>query len=376
MGVLKNIDIAGTDLSVFNCKLVNPGLFDAPERDITKVSVPGRSGDLILDNGRFKNITIEYDCLIESDDARRDFTNLVAWLKSLNGYQRIEERFHPGEYRLGVFYPVISYKVGNNNSVNFKLKADCKPQRFLKEGEAEYGNFVPGELNSEWSGMYRLPNFSYDGTRSMRLKRIGETSEISGAYMVSLRALTIYVPDSAVDDWDDGNFYDLTSLMTTDETYAIYLSTDYEWQIETDVLTGSDEVYSIKADAPVENPTLYESSPVFVIKNINDEFSGNRTYFTQFVVNGIKIRVLRTFVTQHSGCDLYIDSEVQDCYYIDNGVKYNANAYVSMLDSAGNATTEFPTFAPGINHIVPAYESNLYFTPFSAMSYISRWWTI
>lgn len=378
MGVLKNIEIAGTDLSVFNCRIVNPGLFDAPERDVTKVSIPGRSGDLLLDNGRFKNVTVEYDCLIASDDAVRDFNNLVAWLKSMKGYQRIEECFHPDEYRLGIFYPVISAKSADRKTINFKLKADCKPQRFLKEGEAEYGNVIPGELHSQWTGWYRLPNVAYDGDVSISIRPVGDITGIStnDAYMISMMALTIYTPSAAVDAWEDGEFYDLTQLMTVDETYQIYLSTDYSWEVKTDILTESEEVYSVKADIPVENITSYESSPVFVIRNKDDENSMTGTYFTQFVVNGIKIRVLRTFVTQHDGCDLYIDSEVQDCYYIDDGVKKNANAYVSLVDSAGNSTTEFPKFVSGINHVMPVYDSTLHFHPFSAMSFIPRWYTI
>ena len=33
-------------------------LAEAPERDETFVPVPGRNGDLILDNGRYKNQTV------------------------------------------------------------------------------------------------------------------------------------------------------------------------------------------------------------------------------------------------------------------------------------------------------------------------------
>ena len=34
------------------------------ERDIERKEVPGRSGDVIIDNGRYKNITVKYSCAI------------------------------------------------------------------------------------------------------------------------------------------------------------------------------------------------------------------------------------------------------------------------------------------------------------------------
>ena len=34
------------------------GTFNAPERDVELVEVPGKNGSLVLDNGRFKNITV------------------------------------------------------------------------------------------------------------------------------------------------------------------------------------------------------------------------------------------------------------------------------------------------------------------------------
>lgn len=384
MGVLKNIEIAGTDLSVFNCRIVNPGLFDAPERDVTKVSIPGRSGDLLLDNGRFKNVTVEYDCLIESDDAMRDFNNLVAWLKSLTGYQRIEERFHPDEYRLGIFNASITAKTADRKTINFKLKVDCKPQRYMVEGEREYGNVIPGELHSQWEdetlgSFYRLPNVAYKSYLTFGIRPIGDISGItaSAAYLETISRIDL--TSDAVEAWEDGEFYDLTQFMSNYGIYHIFLSASYSWEVKSNILSGvplTDTVYSVLADIPVENITLYESAPVFIIRHTTDLNSGSCTYFSQFAVNGVTVKALRSFVEDHAGCDLYIDSEVQDCYYIDDGVKKNANAYVTLADSSGNSITDFPKFILGTNHIVPVYEGNLYFKPFSTLSYVPRWYTI
>ena len=39
------------------------GTFNAPERDVDLVEVPGKNGTLVLDNGRFKNIPVTYPAL-------------------------------------------------------------------------------------------------------------------------------------------------------------------------------------------------------------------------------------------------------------------------------------------------------------------------
>lgn len=44
----------------FGLLVVEKGSFKGAERDITYTSVAGRSGDLITDNGRYKNIKVPY----------------------------------------------------------------------------------------------------------------------------------------------------------------------------------------------------------------------------------------------------------------------------------------------------------------------------
>lgn len=61
-------------------------------RDVTYTSVPGRSGDLLTDNGRYKNITIPYKLsLLNTTD--RSFAVLAhqikGWLLSEAGYFRL-----------------------------------------------------------------------------------------------------------------------------------------------------------------------------------------------------------------------------------------------------------------------------------------------
>ena len=135
--------IGGVNLDTFNCHLLMPGISSAPERDVSIVAVPGRNGDVVIDSNRFKNKTVQYKCVIDGSDSQYDFERMMAWLKSLKGYQRIEECYHPDYYRMGTFNAAVDPDTQNTQQVAFTLTANCKPQRYLLNGEQQSEAFVP-----------------------------------------------------------------------------------------------------------------------------------------------------------------------------------------------------------------------------------------
>lgn len=109
--------------------------FNAPKRSVTKYTIPGRNGDLIKDNGCFENISVPYTVVCKSG-----FENLAdsisAWLKSPTSYCRLEDSHHPEYYRMGLVTDAITYTTGAlNHSAKATVTFDCKPQKWLTEGE-------------------------------------------------------------------------------------------------------------------------------------------------------------------------------------------------------------------------------------------------
>lgn len=109
--------------------------FNAPKRSVTKYTIPGRNGDLIKDNGCFENISVPYTVVCKSG-----FKNLAdsisAWLKSPTSYCRLEDSHHPEYYRMGLVTDAITYTTGAlNHSAKATVTFDCKPQKWLTEGE-------------------------------------------------------------------------------------------------------------------------------------------------------------------------------------------------------------------------------------------------
>lgn len=119
----------------FGMMATGSGTFNAPERDLETISVAGRNGDLIRDNGRYKNIPVSYPIAIckdfpEKADAAR------AWLLSKSGYCRLEDGYNPDTYRMAMFKGPVNFDVSFlSRAGESTLKFDCKPQRYLKSGE-------------------------------------------------------------------------------------------------------------------------------------------------------------------------------------------------------------------------------------------------
>ena len=133
---MRNFFIFGNMKSTdFGTWLGGSGTFGSPSRDVTEVTVPGRNGTLTIDNGRFNNFTLQYDAFIQTN-FEKNFQGLKAALLSQNGYQRLEDTFHPEYYRkaraLGDIEPDMWQK---NRAGSFPIKFDCDPRMFLKSGD-------------------------------------------------------------------------------------------------------------------------------------------------------------------------------------------------------------------------------------------------
>lgn len=113
-----------------------------PERSYEVIEVPGRNGDVIIDNGNFKNYRESYSVFIDSgclETPRLQLIarNLAGWLLGNPGYQRLEDSYDPEFYRM-------AYYSGGSNFSNFfniygrgTLEFICAPKRFSKEGDRE-----------------------------------------------------------------------------------------------------------------------------------------------------------------------------------------------------------------------------------------------
>lgn len=127
-------DILSADYPLYFLDDVISGAVD----DYTVVTVPGRDGDLHINNNRYRNRTRTLR-VVFSDNSRQAFEDMMDRLLTVRRYGRLESSFYPDTFMLcrysGGGYPQkksIGYKMAQCD-----LTFDCKPQMFLKSGEEE-----------------------------------------------------------------------------------------------------------------------------------------------------------------------------------------------------------------------------------------------
>ena len=119
--------------------ITGESIYDAPERDVESVEIAGRNGSVLIDNGRWKNLEVTYHAgtfgknQAEFANKIRNFRNLLA---SRFGYHRLMDTYNPEEYRIGRFKSVEVEAEGRKRAGEFDITFDCKPQRYLTNGEA------------------------------------------------------------------------------------------------------------------------------------------------------------------------------------------------------------------------------------------------
>ena len=128
----------GENSKDYGVYITGSGVFNAPERDVEMISIPGRDGAFAQDKGRFSNIEVTYPAGLFGVD-RADFAQAISdfrnMLASRKGYCRLEDDYNPGEYRKAVFKAGVYVSPASLESGEFSVTFDCKPQRFLTSGE-------------------------------------------------------------------------------------------------------------------------------------------------------------------------------------------------------------------------------------------------
>lgn len=358
----------------FGVYISGEGTYNAPARVYNAISVPGRNGDLLIDGGKYDNISIKYPAFIAGDDFQ---TNLAAFrnaLLSVNGYARLTDTYHQDEFRLAYYGDEFTVKARNRNDAGeFDIIFNCKPQRFLIAGENPI-TYPPGEGNGKnlmvfpyvdtsktaygvtWSvddkGMVTvsgqkssgIPTFNLTNSNILSSKlENGETYILSGCpegggsstYRISLMKNYTYE-----NDYGDGIEFVYDSSATYSITINIYTSAAIEDIVFKPMIrkaTDSDgwEPYYDGA-TQIYNPTLFASNPII------------RATGTGTLTIGSDVIAIRS---GYSYVD--INSEIQDCYC---GTQ-NANSVVTFQSG------KFPQLKPGVSGISGTGFSSIQITP-------------
>lgn len=132
---MDRLTFGGKSFSDFNTFWDGSQVFVKPEKKYNIYDVPGRNGALTASGKYYGNVTVSFNCFIRQD-FKKNYSQLIDYLNSFDGYQRLETTTEPDIFRMAVFHSSVEPKTGAfNHYGQFTLQFDCMPQQFLKIGE-------------------------------------------------------------------------------------------------------------------------------------------------------------------------------------------------------------------------------------------------
>ena len=136
--IYKSLTFDGKTSREYGVYITGQAVFNAPERDVEMVEIPGRNGAFALDHGRFQNIEVTYPAgIFAENDA--DFAQAISdfrnWLCSRQGYVKLTDDYNPNEYRLAIYKSGLEVTAEQLEAGEFEIVFECKPQRFLTSGD-------------------------------------------------------------------------------------------------------------------------------------------------------------------------------------------------------------------------------------------------
>ncbi len=136
--------------------------------DAILTSIPGRSGDLIVSNNRFSNVTVTYTIFL----ARKNVVSLSEATREIKGwlytepdrYHEITDSYNQGFLRYGVISGNLDIDEQLNKLGSFTVSFSCKPFMYSSEGQQNIEILDSGFQVTNPYPFPAKPYFRLDGT--------------------------------------------------------------------------------------------------------------------------------------------------------------------------------------------------------------------
>lgn len=400
--IYKSLTYGGKTSREFGVYITGEGVYNAPERDVEMIDIPGRNGAYALDHGRFNNIEIEYPCSIAADnetDYREALSEFRNWLCSRKGYVRLTDDYNPDEYRLAVYKSGLEVATVQQTAGEFTITFEAKPQRFLTSGETavtvQSGDTVNNPTLFDSSPLLEVWG---SGTLNIGTAEIKVTNTDIGNIIVG-RSDVVYGSDPVTQTLDINavNVGDTITvdghLARADITVSNYQITNISINTVTNgsaeqiaaqprrfgILIGANSTTFIKGTAATYVTTVdysfdWHGSSYSHTATLTTAYDGDETIsyaitdtptstgitFTQTIINTANITAYST--KQTNGNPMYIDMDTGEAWNTDYGTLVSVNNAVTM-------PAKLPTLRPGANTIT--YDNTI-----TQFKIIPRYWII
>lgn len=415
--IFKGLVFDGINSKNYGVYISGNAVFNAPERDVEMIAIPGRNGTFALDNGRFHNITVTYHAGLFGDtetdfaEAISDFRNMLCARK---GYCRLTDDYNPDEYRMAVYKSGLEVDVASLEAGQFDIVFECKPQRFLTSGETATA-YASGATITNPTPFESHPLLACDGYGTVAIN--GKEMEISvdplGDVVLrnssSMPQYSVFTVNSAkyktgdtisvkgrngincslsVAFWDASKSINSLSVSTTpaspyvtftqDEyttdagTKGVRLKASYDQQYtlyQWNYTAGTSAYKALRLDV---SGTYADSTTFSGVVTASLSYSGTNEFTFQVGRNPTDVTISLPLPTLYDirvdstqtviGKDVYIDLDIGEAYYIDNGAVVSLNSVVSI-------PAELPALVPGANSFT--YDNTI-----TTAKVTPRWWKV
>lgn len=228
-GSFKFNEVSSEDLGLF---IQVPPSYTFPTRDISSVTIPGRNGDLYIDNGSYKQSERTYSVAAKIMPGSNIYSHagkVVEWLNSTKGkYFRLEDSYDNDVFRMATFISSGSVTNYYDEAFAFNISFKCKPQRFLKSGELEItftGNdsYItnPTGYESKPDIKVSIPAEYYDYSKVLMLSIINEEDWDKTVSNVTINIPASEYRDNMIIDIDSEN---MTVMDENQNDLSYYIS--------------------------------------------------------------------------------------------------------------------------------------------------------
>ena len=390
---VNTITFGGVNSSSYGIYISGEGVFNAPVRDAEVISIPGRNGSFLLDNGRYENIEVTYPAFNTATDKATFIANIDAFrnaIASQKGYQRLEDTFHTDEYRMASFIGGLEINpiLYNDHTSQFEIVFNCKPQRFLKSGETATSKANNSTISNptlfDAHPLLQFNSSGSDGSISLGTQTITVKSSPVGVIPLDLSASSTtvsgYDPAETVtiNNTSSYNTGDTITLSGVSAVFELYRSGGYTSEptlsnangltgtakrtrttIITATLSATDTTFTAGTSSTV-------SKTIDIAIRISPSTTLTGTFTCQLVYNGSNTITVRWSAPTMSGISymskksasnysgtvdsskntlqnvtIYIDLDIGEAYSIDS-----SNNVVS-LNNYVNIGGELPVLPPG-----------------------------
>lgn len=377
--ILKSFYLNGERSADHGLFISGDAVYNAPAYDYEVIQIPGRNGDLVMDNGRFNNITVTYPAFV-TDVA--NLQDIRQWLLKNRGYQRIEDEYNPTEFRMGYFSGDFDVNVFANRAGSFDLTFNCKPQRFLTQGEREhdYQLMTLDSVNQEYVRSYTVvteaelfdDEWAVGGDPDDWLPAL---KEVVGSAATKTRAQLITYLNSNTGGLDlktagciagDGTQESVQIVIDHSGYYSGY----YRSMFHIIAKNGQDQTVDYSRQGThikIYNPTRFVAKPLYATWGLAPSGTDPKVIVTSTVPGPAYGEI---YIDVSQGTQIVIDTDTWEAYSESGGVKYSKNDKISMPYS-----TNMPALPPGLNYLSaymlsndPTDQALFWITP--------RWWII